>query len=194
MQTKSFRGSHYFITFTDDYSCCCETYFLKEKSEALDKFQEFKTAVEKESGQSIKALLADRGGEYLSEEFKYFLKKHGIRAEFTAAYSPQQNGVSERMNQTLVEAARSLLKHAGLSNFYWAEAVATAAYLRNQLVTTALKSGESPYQRWYGNKPDLRHIRVFGCAAYTHIPGGNRKKLDAKAQKLRSIGKPEKHF
>ena len=131
MQTKSFGGSRYFITFTDDYSRCCKVYFLKEKSEALEKFKEFKAAVENETGQSIKAVRADRGGEYLSGEFTYFLKKSGIRAKFTAAHSPQQNGVSERMNRTLVEAARSMMEHAGLSNTYWAEAVATAAYLRN---------------------------------------------------------------
>ena len=188
MQTKSFGGSRYFITFTDDYSRCCKVYFMKEKSEALNKFKEFKAAVEKESGQSIKALRADRGGEYLSEEFRFYLKKHGIRAEFTAAYSPQQNGVSERMNRTLVEAARSMMTHAGLSNAYWAEAVATATYLRNRMVTTALKSGETPYQRWYGKKPNLQHIRVFGCMVYTHVPEGKRKKLDNKAQKLRFIG------
>jgi hypothetical protein len=137
MQTncKSFGGSRYFITFTDDYSRCYKAYFMKEKSEALEKFKEFRAAAEKESGQSIKALRADRGGEYLSEEFKCYLKKHGIRAEFTAAYSPQQNGVSERMNRTLTEAARSMLTHAGLSNAYWADAVATAVYLRNRMVT-----------------------------------------------------------
>ena len=97
MQTKSFGGSRYFITFTDDYSRCCKVYFLKEKSEALEKFKEFKASVETESGQSIKTLRADRGGEYLSKEFSCYLKKYGIRAELTAAHSPQQNGVSERM-------------------------------------------------------------------------------------------------
>ena len=115
MQTKSFGGSRYFITFTDDYSRCCKVYFLKEKSEALEKFKEFKASFETKS---IKALRADRGGEYLSEEFSCYLKKYGIRAELTAAHSPQQNGVSERMNQTLVEAARSMLTHAGLSYAY----------------------------------------------------------------------------
>ena len=188
MLTKSFGGSRYFIKFTDDYSRCCKVYFLKEKSEALEKFKEFKASVETESGQSIKALRADRGGEYLSEEFSCYLKKYGIRAELTAAHSPQQNGVSERMNQTLVEAARSMLTHAGLSYAYWAEAVASAAYLRNRMVTTALKSDETPYQRWYGKKPNLQHIRVFGCMVYSHVPEGKRKKLDNRAQKLRFIG------
>ena len=92
------------------------------------------------------------------------------------------------MNQTLVEAARSMLTHAGLSYAYWAEAVASAAYLRNRMVTTALKSDETPYQRWYGKKPNLQHIRVFGCMVYSHIPEGKRKKLDNRAQKLRFIG------
>jgi len=131
MQTQSFGGSYYFITFTDDYSRYCRTYFLKSKSEALEKFKYFKVSMETESGMKIKALRADRGGEYLSHEFTSFLKRYGIQSELTAAYSPQQNGVSERLNRTLVEAARSMFSRAGLSNAYWAEAIATATYLRN---------------------------------------------------------------
>ena len=79
MQTQSLGGSRYFITFTDDYSRYCSTYFLKSKSEALEKFKEFKASVETESGIKIKDMRADRGGEYLSDEFKSFLKKCGIR-------------------------------------------------------------------------------------------------------------------
>ena len=184
MQTQSFGGSSYFITFTDDHSRYCKTYFLRKKSEALEKFKEFKVAVEKETGMTIKALRADRGGEYMSEEFKQFLKECGIRSEPTAAYSPQQNGVSERLNRTLVEAARSMISHAGLSKAYWAEAVATATYLRNRMVSSAIKSGITPYQLWYGKKPNLKHLRVFGCTVYSLIPDGERKKLDEKAQKL----------
>ena len=158
MQTQSFGGSSYFITFTDDYSRYCKTYFLRKKSEALEKFKEFKVAVEKETGMSIKALRADRGGEYMSEEFKQYLKECGIRSESTTAYSPQQNGVSERLNRTLVEAARSMISHAGLSKAYWAETVATATYLRNRMVSAAIKSGITPYQLWYGKKPNLKHL------------------------------------
>ena len=144
--------------------------------------------METESGMKIKAIRADRGGEYLSDEFKFFLKKYGIRSEYTAAYSPQQNGVSECLNRTLVEAARSMLSHAGLGNVYWAEAVATATYLCNRMVLTALKIGETPYLLWYSEKPNLKHVRVFGCVVYTHIPDRNCKKLDKKAQQLRFIG------
>ena len=191
MQTQSFGGNVYFITFTDDYSRYCKTYFLKKKSDALQKFKEFKVASENEAGINVKALRSDRGGEYLSDEFRCYLKECGIKSESTAAYSPQQNGVSERLNRTLVEAVRSMLSHAGLSNSYWAEAIATATYLRNHMVSAAIKSGETPYQLWYGKKPNFKHIRVFGYIVYIHIPDGDRKKLDKKAQKLRFIGYTE---
>ena len=95
MQTQWFSGSHYFITFTDDYSQYRKTFFLRKNLEALEKFKEFKASVETELGMEIKALRADRGGEYMSEEFKSYLKECGIKSELTAAYSPQQNGVSE---------------------------------------------------------------------------------------------------
>ncbi len=80
------------------------------------------------------------------------------------------------------------MNQAGMSYSYWAEAVSTANYLRNRIVTTALKCA---YQLWHGEKPNLDHIRVFGCAAYVHVPDGERRKLDKKAQKLRLIGYTE---
>ena len=81
-----------------------------------------------------------------------------------------------------------MLLHADLSNAHWTETVATATYLCNCLVSTALKAGETPYLLWYGKKPNLEHIRVFGCVIYSHILSENCKKLDKKAQKLRFIG------
>lgn len=127
----------------------------------------------------------------MSQEFISYLKEHGIRAQSTAAYSPQQNEVAERLNRTLGDAARSMLFHANLSNAYWAEAVSTATYLRNRMVTTALNSECIPYQFWYGQKPSLEHIHTFGCTVYCHIPDGNRRKLDKKAEKLLFIGYTE---
>ena len=128
---------------------------------------------------------------YSSEEFLTYLKENGIRKEFTAAHSPQQNGTAERFNRTLMEAAKSMLIHAKLPNSLWAEAVSTASYLRNRMVTTALQSKFTPYQLWFGKKPDLRHIRVFGCVVYSHVWEGNPKKLDKKAHKLLFIGYTE---
>ena len=91
----------------------------------------------------IKAIRADRGDEYLSEKFKQFLKECDICSESTAAYSSQQNGASKRLNRTLAEAASSIISCAGLSNAYWAVAVATTTYLHNQMMSTAIKSGQT---------------------------------------------------
>ena len=105
----------------------------------------FEIEGENETGDRIKALRAARGGEYLSREFRNFLKHCGIRYELTAAHSPQQHGVAERLNGTLMEAARSMLHQSGLSYSFWTEAVSTAVYLRNRMITTAPKSGKTRY-------------------------------------------------
>ena len=188
MQTQSIGGAKYFVTFIDNYTRCCAVYFMKCKSEVLDKFKEFEVTTTNDAGRAIGTLRTDNGGEYLSSAFQNYLKEKGIRHELTVPHSPQQNGVSERMNRTLVESARSMIAHAGLSNIFWAEAISAAAYVRNRLPTTALKEGETPYERWYGRKPDVSHFRVFGCMAYAHVPDCERRKLDAKSKKMRFVG------
>ena len=86
-----------------------------------------------------------------------------------------------------MESARTMMAQAKLPEFYWAEAVATAAYLRNRVPTRSLKS-ITPYEKWFERKPDLSHIRVFGCMCYAYIPEVNKKgKLSNKAEKLRFI-------
>ena len=114
------------------------------------------------------------------------VKTKGIRHELTVPHSPQQNGVAERMNRTLMESAKTMIAHAKLPNFFWAEAeaVATAAYVRNRLPTTAFKT---PYEKWYERKPNVSHLKVFGCIAYAHIPDVQRQKLDKKSKKLRFV-------
>lgn len=187
MQTESIGGSKYFVTFIDDYSRCCKVYFMRQKSEVLSKFKEFERTFSNECGQRVARLRTDNGGEYTSKEFQEYLKAQGIHHEMSVPHTPQQNGVAERKNRTLVEAARSMLSHAKLPNMYWAEAVATAAYVQNRLPTSLLKQ-QTPYQRWSGKKPNISHMRVFGCVAYAHVPEVERRKLDKKAVKLRFVG------
>ena len=161
---------------------------MKNKSEVFNKFKEFELITTNECDCSIGTLQTDNGGEYLSKEFESYLQSRGIHHELSAPYSPAQNGVAERFNRTLMESARAMMAQAGLSERYWAEAVATAAYLRNRVPTRSLKK-TTPYEKWYGRKPDLSHIRVFGCMCYAYIPDTNRKgKLSKKAEKLRFIG------
>ena len=188
MHTPSIGGAKYFVTFIDDYTRCCAVYFMKHKSEVFDKFIEFEASVTNDVCKAIGTLRTGNGGEYLSTELQNYLKEKGIRHELTVPHSPQQNGVAERMNRTLVESARSMIAHAALPNIFWAEAISTAAYVRNRLPTTALKENETPYERWYGRKPDVSHLRVFGCMAYAHVPDSERRKLDKKSKKMRFVG------
>ena len=133
-------------------------------------------------------LRSDNGVEYFSKEFRSYLRSRGNHQELTVPHSPQQNGVAERMNRTLTESARSMMAHAKLSDKYWAEAVACAAYLRNRTPTSALQGSRTPLEVWSGRKPDISHLRVFGCVAYAHVPDSQRQKLNKKAVKLRFVG------
>ena len=151
MPVESLGGHKYFVTFIDDYSLCCMVCFLKHKSEVLDKFKEFEAVTTNDSGCKIGRLRTDNGGEYISHELEEYLKSKGISHELTVPYTPEQNGVAERLNRTLMEAARSMISHAKLNSSYWGEAVATATYVRNRTVTTA--TGITPYERWYNKKP-----------------------------------------
>eukprot|EP00795_Rhopilema_esculentum_P007998 gene7998-biopygen1703 len=186
MSIQSFSGKRYFVTFIDDYSRCVKVYFIRKKSEVLKRFKEFEASATNEAACKIGTLRTDNGGEYVSNDFENLLKRKGIKHETSVPHSPQQNGVAERMNRTLVESAKAMMNHAGLSKTFWAEAVNTAAYIRNRVITSA--SGQTPYEKWYGKPPDVSHFRVFGCIAYAHIPEAERRKLDKKANRLRFLG------
>ena len=184
---KSSGGAEYFLTLTDDKTRYVWVYVLKTKDETFTKFCEWKASVENSSGYKLKTLRTDNGGEYVSNEFKNFLKAEGVRHELTVPKTPQQNGVAERLNRTLVESVRSMLVQAKLPQKFWVEAINTAVYLRNRSPTKAV-DGATPFEAWTEVKPDVTHLRSFGCTAYAHIPKDERKKLDSKARKCVFLG------
>jgi len=183
MPVELLGGQKCFVTFIDDFSRCCMVFFIKHKSEVIAKFKEFDGIVTNDCGLKIGALRTDNGGEYTSTEFQEYLKSKGIQHEPTIAYTPEQNGVAERLNRTLVEAAQSMIFHAGLNSNYWGEAVATAAYIRNRTVATV--TGETPYERWYVKRANVSNLKVFGCV---HVSDSLRQKLDKKAEKMHFVG------
>jgi transposase InsO family protein len=187
INSPSLSQAEYFVTFIDDNTHYAWVYVLKHKHEVFQKFQDWKALVEKSSGHKLRTLRTDNGGEYISKEFEDFLSKEGIRHEFTIPKTPQQNGVSERMNRTLVEAVRSMLSDSKLPHKFWAEALSTAVYLLNRSPTTALNE-MTPYEAWTGMKPSVSHLKAFGCLAYAHIPKDERRKLDPKAKKCIHLG------
>lgn len=114
-------------------------------------------------------------------------KEQGIQRQLTVCHTPQQNGVAERKNRTIVEMARSMLKWKGLSNNFWAKAVNTTVYILNRSPIKAVLN-KTPYQAWHGQKPQVHQLKVFGCVAYAHILKQEREKFDEKGVKNIFVG------
>ena len=131
MSTELLGGDQYFLTFIDDKTQYIWVYVLKHKNEVFKKFHEWKAMVEKSTGQRLKILTTDNGGEYTSTEFSNYLKGEGIHHELTVLKTPQQNRVTERINCTIVETTRCILAKSRLPRKFWVEAVSTATHLRN---------------------------------------------------------------
>ena len=180
-------GAVYFLTFIDDKTRYVWFYVLKRKDQVFECFREWKAMVEKDSGCKLKVLRTDNGGEYTSDAFEKFLRSEGVVHQVTVPKSPEQNGVSERYNRTIVETVRSMLQDAMLPLRFWAEALGTAVYLRNRSPTTAVE-GMTPFEAWTGRKPNVGHLRVFGCIAYAHVPKDERTKFESKTRKCVFLG------
>lgn len=179
-RTPSLKGNLYYAAFIDDFTRMCWIYFLKHKSEVAHVFWNFKARVESESGCRIQSLRSDNGKEYTSEAFNRYCAEAGIHHQLTAPYTPQQNGVSERRNRFILEMARCMLHEKNLPKQFWAEAASTAVFLQNRLPTRAVRD-KTPFEAWYGYKPSLNFLKIFGCLCFTHVPQTKRDKLDKRA-------------
>ena len=119
MSIQAGGGFEYFMTFIEDYSRFGYVYLMKWKPETFENFKEFRAEVENQLGKHIKAIWFDRGGEYLIGDFKDYLTENGIISQFTALGTPQQNGVAERWNRTLLDMVRSMLSYSTLPISFW---------------------------------------------------------------------------
>lgn len=170
----------------DDYSRKLWIYFLKTKNEAFNKFVEWKTLIENQTGNKIKRLRTDNGLEFCNQEFDNYCAKSGISRHRTCTYTPQQNGVAERMNRTIMDKVRCMLAESGMPNVFWAEAASTACYLINRSPSSAIDF-LVPDFKWSNVKPGYNHLRIFGCIAYVHVSQG---KLNPRAKKGVFLGYP----
>ena len=186
-KTTSMGGCKYYVTFIDDHTRKVWVYFMKEKSEVFVHFQNFRVLVEKQTNMQVKCIRSDGGGEYFSNEFSDYLQKHGIQRQFTCRYTPQQNGVAKRKNRHIAEVAQALMSEKNVPHTYWAEAVSTTVYIMNRTPTAAVHD-VTPEEKFTGVKPDLSHLKVFGCIAYVHVPDELCTKLDPKVEKCVFIG------
>jgi transposase InsO family protein len=168
---------NYFMLIIDDYSRLTWVSFLKEKAEAFEKFKIFKALTENQTGNRLKAVRSDRGGEFMSSDFKEFCDKHGIKREYTIPGTPQQNGVVERQNRTVQQMARSMMNEKNIGQTYWVEAIHTTVHILNKSHLRP-HSDKTPYELWYGRPASIKHFKVFGSKCYIKNNNENLGKYD----------------
>ena len=181
IEPASINGYRYAITFIDEFTKYAVVKFMKFKSEALEKLKQYVA----EEGVPEK-LRSDNAKEYKSQSFEKFCVENKIKREFTVPETPQQNGVAERYNRTLAEMTRCNLIEGKLSKMYWVRAMATANYTLNCI--TNEKTKKSPFELFFGKKPDLTKLRVFGCIVFMQKRKQQRSKLEPRGVKCKFLG------
>lgn len=184
-QMSSLAGSSYYMSFMDDYSRETTVTSLKQKSEALDAYKRYEARLTTQHGVRIKTLRSDHGGEYLSADFDAHLKDQGTICELTVHDSPQQNGVTERLNRTLVEHVRAMLLGRGMPKFLWAEAVSYAVWLKNHLPSRSIPS-HTPFELVHGRYADVSVAHEFGTTVLVNVEKAG--KLELHAEEAQFVG------
>jgi hypothetical protein len=176
----------FYVLFIDDHSRKTWIYFLNTKDGVLGRFQEFKTHIENLTGRKIKVLISDNR-EYTSKDFNDLCIEAGIKREYIVAYNPQQNGVAESKNISIVEATKEMIHDQNLPMILWAEASMTIVYVQNMSPHKILKN-VTPEESFTGVKPEVGHLRIFGCPVYIHVPKEKSTKLEPSSRKSTFVG------
>ena len=153
---------------------------MKWKSEAFEKFKEFRAEVENQLGKRIKAIWSDCGGEYLLGDFKDYFTKNGIISQLTALETP-------RRNRTLLDMVRSMLSYSTLPISFWGYALNIAMYILNLVPSKFVP--KTPVELWIGCKPSMRHLHIWSCPA--HVLKGKSDKLQSKTEVVFLVGHPK---
>jgi hypothetical protein len=183
----SHKHYRYFVTFIDDFTRFTWVYFLRSKSEVFSMFKALFALVETQFSAKIKILQSDSGGEYMSNEFQFFLQSHGIMSQRSCPFTLQQNGVAERKNHHLFDVVRTLLIESCVPSHFWCEALSTTVYLITRLPSPNLNN-DSPYFRLFGHAPNYSNLHIFGCVCFVHLPAHERNKLTAQSVKCAFLG------
>lgn len=193
VQTHS--GKLYWAVFTDSYTRYRKLALLssKKSTELLMHYKEFEAQGKARFGQDNSVLIfrCDGGGEFIGM-LKDYLLSVGTEYQQTTRATPQQNGISERANRDIGEGIVSALVQSGLPDTFWGEAALAFVYVTNRFPTAPLGT-TTPYERWYGHKPDVSHFRVWGCRAFVHIQRDQRTKTQSHTAECVFIGYPEDH-
>ncbi|GJR47848.1 retrovirus-related pol polyprotein from transposon TNT 1-94 [Tanacetum coccineum] len=176
----SVNGKKYILVIVDDYSRFTWVKCLRIKDEAPDFIIKFLKMIQVRLKVLVRCIITDNGTEFVNQTLREYYEKVGISHETSVARSPQQNGIVERCNRTLIEAAHTMLIYAKAPLFLWAEAVATACYTQNRSIIP-LRHGKTPYELLHDKPPDLSFFHVFGALYYLTNDSENLGKLQPKA-------------
>ncbi|GBM94720.1 Copia protein [Araneus ventricosus] len=182
LEPATLPGERYVLTFVDDYSRFCEVRLIKKKSDIAVEFNKFLKV-----NDTVKKIRRDNAKEYVSGELQKVARNAGVEIDPCPLYTPQLNGVAERMNRTLFDKACAMLNDSKLPKSCWGYAIQAAAFLHNTIPCTSINY-HTPNALKYSTKPDLSKIRIFGCDAYVKVADTQRRKLDPKSKKMIFIG------
>ncbi|GJR81320.1 retrovirus-related pol polyprotein from transposon TNT 1-94 [Tanacetum coccineum] len=180
MRVQSIKGKKYILVIVDDYSRFTWVKFLRSKDETPEFVTNFLKQIQVGLNKTVRFIRTDNGTEFVNQVMSEYYEGVGIFHQKSVPRTPQQNGVVERRNRTLVEAARTMMIFSKAPMFLWAEAVATACYTQNRsLIHT--RHNKTPYELVHDKKPDLTFFRVFGALCYPTNDSENLGKFQAKA-------------
>jgi len=165
----------YVSVIIDDYSRMLFVRIMSCKSGATSHIIDWLPQAENVTGKKLIYFHSDGGGEYMSTTLKQYLEEKGVKLLITSKHTPQHNGKAERSNRTIFEMARALLFHAHLDSVFWGYAIQCAVHILNRRIVYSNHTTKTPLELWSGIKPDVSHLRVFGCDAYVHLSQGDPK-------------------
>nr|GEV90100.1 retrovirus-related Pol polyprotein from transposon TNT 1-94 [Tanacetum cinerariifolium]GEY18961.1 retrovirus-related Pol polyprotein from transposon TNT 1-94 [Tanacetum cinerariifolium] len=187
MRVAIINGKKYILVIVDDYSRYTWTLFLRSKDEIPEVLKDFLMMIQRNLQASVITVRTDRGKEFLNKTLNAFFKEEGIKHQTSTARTPEQNSVVERLNRTLVEAARTMLSALQLLLFFWAEAIATACYTQNRSIIIPTHD-KTPYHILNDGKPSIKHLHIFGCICYITRDGENLDKMKEKGNQYILVG------
>ena len=180
-RTTSMQGYHYYVSFIDNATRHCTISFMKSKDETPTKVKQYLAFIECQYSFTPKAIRADNGCEYVNNDLRSWCLDCGIEIQMTASYTPEQNGVAECWNRTVVELACVMIFACkDVPKEWWPEVMCHATYIQNHTYVKAIPD-QMPYERWSGNCPDISVIQEFGQPVWILNQELNPFKLDAKA-------------
>lgn len=187
---NSSSGFRFYVLFIDDFSRYTWIFPLKQKSETLQAFIQFKNQVENQFNKKVKALQCDRGGEY--RIFQKLALESGIQLRLSCPYTSTQNGRAERKHRHVVELGLTLLVQAKMPLYFWWKAFSTAVFLINRLPSPVIEK-QNPYSLLLGKSPDYSLLKPFGCACYPCLKPYNKHKLQFQTTKCVFLGYSSSH-